>query len=461
MKSFKVVTMFILILTLLTSSVFAGPLSFPVNPQALVSVVSHTQPVVNQLVVDKYQITDVKVRGMSAELNNKDNVIYVERGQRVSVEVFFRGSELCSVGEDNACYDTRLRAYFGGYEYGVVEDTSEIFQVLPGVNDHKVLYLQMPNDLEASELYTLNIEMFDDEDSVRQKFYVRVEEPRHEVNIFDTIFNPTGAVRAGDALFASVRVENLGDNTEESVKVTVSVPQLGIRTSEYVDLLVTEQESNSGGISSSRRTSATSNDLLLMIPQDTVAGNYEVVVTVEYNRGHDVAEKKYTLQVASPRVVVQNTPSVRVNVASTLQALRAGESGSFTFSVSNLGQEPVTVTFDASGVEGWGTLNVNPGSVTVSPNTVKDVVVTVFANEGIEGTKLVSVNAKVNGNNVAQESLTVSVTKSAGSSETVKKVLIAGFLVLLGILVILAIILVVKKLTSDDEEGRVEGQTYY
>jgi len=451
MKALKFAMMFVLILTLITSSVFA--LQLPTNI---------VRPVVQNVVVqDKYLITDVEVNGMLADQNNNNNVIYVERGQRVPVEVFFKGTGLCSANEDNPCYDVRLRVYLGGYEFGVVEATSGIFQVLPGVNDHKILYLEMPEDLEASELYTLNVELFDDDDSVRQKYYLRVEESRHDVNIYDVIFNPNGAVRAGEALFTTVRVENLGDNTEESVKVTVSVPELGIRTSEYVDLLVTEQEANTDGVSSSRRRSATTNDLLLMVPESATAGSYEVVVTAEFNRGHDVAEKKYNLQVTSPRVVV-TTPveSVRVNVASTSQALEAGKSATFAFAVSNMGQEPVTVTFDASGADGWGTLNVAPGSVTVAPNSVKDVAVTVFANDNTDGTKVVSVRAKVNGNVVSENALTLNVSKHTGA-ETVKKVLVAGFIVLLVILVILAIVLVVRKLTSDDENGPVEGQTYY
>ncbi len=438
MKTLRFMAFLVLILVLLTTSVYA----------------------------DKFVVTDVKVNGIVAQAENNQNVIYVERGQTLPVEVFYVGAKPCTADDNNPCYDTRVRVSLGGYEYGDVNAVSEIFQVLPGVNDRKTLRLQLPNDLDASELYTLNVELFDDDDSVRMKYYLRVEEPRHNINIFDTILNPGTTLTAGQPLFASVRVENLGDNVEDSIKVTVSMPELGISTSEYVDLLITQQDVNRDGVVSSRRRSASTNDLLLMIPESARTGDYDVVVKVEFNRAHDTAEKRYIMHVNALQPATQTGPTgvqaLRVNLASGVQTATSGQGAAYTLSVSNLGQQPEQVTFEVSGADGWGTARVDPKAVTINPNSAVDAVVYVAANEGTEGIKVFTVKTKLGNEVVSEQTLTLNVTKQvSNTSETAKKALIIGFVVLLAILVILAIVVIVKKLTEDKEDTPVEGQTYY
>ena len=92
---------------------------------------------------------------------------------------------------------------------------------------------------------------------------------------------------------------------------------------------------------------------------------------------------------------------------------------------------------------------------------MQDVNVFVAPVEGFVGAQTFTVKVKQNNNVVAEKTLSVEVAKAQSDSDTLKKVLAIGFVVLLAILVILGIALIIKKLTKDNEEKPVEGQTYY
>lgn len=404
---------------------------------------------------DDFRIDVVKVKGLTV---SDSAPVRVERGTTVPVVVEFRGT-------GKIAYDTRIRVYIGGYEYGDVQAMSDIFEVRPGTRDSRELLLRVPYDIEASDDYTLNVEMFDDDNSVRKTYKLRVEEPRNSVNVFDVVFNPDNNVQAGTPLFASVRVENLGDNIENTVKVTLSVSSLNLQTSQLVDRLVNEQDLNEDD-SASRRTAATTNDMVLFIPEDTSEGDYEVAVRVDYNRLHNFQEKTYLMHVRALEKAVEpvgpvGLATLSVNVDANAQRVVEGQGAQYKFSVSNMGQDARTLSFEVLGVSDWGASRVDPQSVTVPSNSAKDVNVFVAPAEGFEGAKTFTVRVKEGNNLVAEKTLSVEVGGKVSKGDTLKKVLAIGFVVLLVILVILGIALAIRKLTQEGEEKPVEGQTYY
>jgi len=398
-----------------------------------------------------FEIEEVRVDDV--ELQNGVS-LYLERGTTVPVEVYVRGNQ--------RAYDARVRVYLGGYEYGDVEALSDIFEVEKNVVRPIRFNLQIPYDLEASEYYTLHVELFDDDNSVKETYRVRVQETRHFVNVFDVIFNPMNNVQAGQYLFATVRVENLGDNIEDTVKVTLRVPSLDLQTSQFVNNeLITQEHFNQGSeLAESRRVSATTGDLMLQIPQNTPAGDYEVVVTAEYDRGFGRTEKRYLMHVNSVTPSAVNDQSLTVNVDTNAQRVTEGQGAQFVFTITNLGQTARTFDFEVTGTEGWGTYRVDPQTLTVQPNDNEEVKVFVAPQEGVTGSKSFTVKVKSNGNVVAEKTLSVESVQGTGA-DTAKKVLAGIFIVLLVILVILAIAVIIKKATASKEEGPVEGQTYY
>ncbi len=60
------------------------------------------------------------------------------------------------------------------------------------------------------------------------KYILRIKETRHLLAIRDIIVRPGTSVDSGRPLFVIVRVENMGANKEEDIRVNVAIPDLGI-----------------------------------------------------------------------------------------------------------------------------------------------------------------------------------------------------------------------------------------
>jgi len=420
----------------------------------LVLAVSLFAGAVSAQAADFVTIDHVKVNGMAADPLSP---IFLERGQQVFVEVFFRGTDVCVIGDANPCYDTRVEVEIQGYERGEVRDVDGPFEVEPGVQYRKLLSFVLPEDIQASDDVNLNLEVKHDDGLVFVSFPVRIQEQRHNVNVFDVIFNPTSNVRAGQPLFATVRLENLGDNAEGSVRVNVAIPALGIQTSEFVDRLNTFSDNDGDDAD-------TTNDLLLFIPENAAEGDYDVVVSVEYNRGFDVNQRTFTLHVLAAEQVVLpidevERTSVVVNVESETLSVEAGEGAVYRFSVANLGQNPSTFSFELSNTGGWANTRVDPASVTVQPDQTKEVFVFVVPNEGSTGPKAFNLRVLSNGDVLSEAQLVLNVLEPKSGADA-KNVFTWIFAVLLAILVILVVVVLAKKLASKDGKG-IEGQTYY
>ncbi|HLC86072.1 MAG TPA: hypothetical protein VJG30_02210 [Candidatus Nanoarchaeia archaeon] len=410
--------------------------------------------------VPDFFIEKVEVDGTPASTSG---AIFVERGSTVYVDVWLRGNNVFRNCRDNnarSCYDVKVKAFIGGYEYGDVEDSTSSFEVEPGVRYHKTLRLVIPEDIDASDDYTLRVEAFDDDQSTddssstRIAYKLRLQEARHSVSVFDVLFNPSASVQAGQPLFATVRVENLGDNIEDSVRVSVSIPALGVQVQEYVDELETNQNEREDDINDA----ATTNDLVLMIPESAKEGDYDVVVRLDYNRFHSFEEQKYSLHVvALPQVAVG---TAQVNVDTLGHKVSAGQGAVYKFTVANLASQAQSYTVEVVGASDWATTRVDPMVLNVQPNSVGEVNIYVSPKEGVTGGKNFAVRVKSGNSLVAEKNLSLEVTPALKGSDSVKKVLTIVFIVLLLVLVLLVVVLLIKKLTEDKEEG-VEGKTYY
>lgn len=419
----------------------------------LVLAVSLFAGAVSAQAADFVTINHVKVNGMAVDPLFP---IYLESGQQVFVEVFFRGTPVCSAGDSNPCYDARVEVEIQGYEQGEVRDVEGPFEVEPGIQYRKVLSFVLPQDIQASDDVNLNVEIKHDDGLVFRSYPVRIQEQRHNINIFDVIFNPSTSVRAGQPLFATVRLENLGDNVENSIRVDVAIPSLGIQTSEFVDRLNT--------VFDDEDDAATTNDLLLFIPENAAEGDYDVVVTAEYNRGSIVSQKTFTMYVlgVQPRAPVTDDVQrtrVVVNVESETLSANAGEGAVYRFSVANLGQSASTFSFELSNTDGWANTRVDPSSLNVQPDQTKEVFVFVVPNEGVVGPKAFNLRVLSGGDVLSDSQLVLNVLEPKSGADA-KTVFTWIFAVLLVVLAVLVIVVLAKKFASKEGKG-VEGQTYY
>jgi len=405
-------------------------------------------------------IDQVKVNGITAIQDS----IYVERGTDAIVEIFFKGLDEDLDPETIEVYDgVRVEASIGGYEHGKIEAyTAEAFEVREGVQYRKVLRFNIPADIDASQDYTLNVRVWDSNGEDSNEYSLRVEPTRHLLSVYDAIISPQ-KVEAGKPVFVSAMVENIGAKKEDRATISVSIPALGVETVKFLDELITLDENNNEDDENEQVV-----DLALEIPKSAKAGEYELVISLAYNRGHTESEKTYKIVVEGQEqvdvtVVPAQTAIINVDVAS--QNVAQGQGAVYTLSLANLGQAAKVYTFAVEGVN-FGSVRVDPQAVTLNKDESKSVLIYVSpAENAAVGAKVFTVKV-LEGASVAKEfTLTANVVEGAQSASgynTFKKVLEIGFIVLLIILVILGIVVVAKKLAgNDDDDAGIEGQTYY
>ena len=401
-----------------------------------------------------YVIDSVEVESRTVS-ENDINFITFERGDSLDVEIWVKGMQS---GVGTVRDDVKVKAWIGGYEYGDVAEQTKIFKVEPSGLYKKTLSVSLPNDIDAdtrgsSKSYTLHVEAFDGNNEARKSYSLRVDEKRHDLRLVDVIFRPGTVVNAGDMLFTTIRVENMGDNKEEDIQVKLSIPELGFIARDYIDELVPEDNDND---------EETSGDVELFgrIPKDAESGNYEAKVELIFSRGHEVVSEEFTLVVDGKEAA--STESL-ISIDATRKDVKVGETASYKVMIANFGNEAVRYSAEVLGVGSWGSASVDPGFVAVNAGDTGELLVKVTPS--VVGEQSLTVKVKSNGQVVKEVNLQASVAKSSGD---LRKGLEIGFAVLAILLVILGLIIAFTKLRSENggdepglEEEKEAGQTYY
>lgn len=394
--------------------------------------------------------TGLEINGKS--VLGQDVVLNVERGDIIDISAELKATDDSS--------GVKLKAWIGGYEYDEIEDVTDIFDVEKGVTYIKELVLEVPEDVDASEDYTLHVEAFDKNDRVKESFVLRVKEQRHALDVYDVLFSPGLTVNAGDDLFARVRVENLGYKTERNIRIEVSVPELGVARAAYLDELVPQTKDDKD-----TESSASSNELWLPIPSDAPKGNYDLDVVVEYQRGNEVVRDTYTLTVkeGAPTIAEEG---LMVNSDVIVQNIAQGKGTAYTVSLANLAENARTFTVDVVGEDAFATARIDPSMVTLQADGTGEVVVYLSVKEDASlGEQSFRVNVNENGRLVKELTLKANVggvAAAEGDWASVKTGLEIGFIILLIILVILGIVVLISRAGRGRGEAEApSGETYY
>jgi uncharacterized membrane protein len=389
------------------------------------------------------------------------NILDIERGETLDLTVVIEAAASINGGSVD---DVSIKAEIEGYEYGDIEDRTSIFEVEEGLTYYKRLKLVIPEDIDASETYTLRIEVSDDDNKETWEFTLHIDEERHKLNIYDVILRPGSSVEAGRPLFVDVRVENLGAKKEENIKVTAAIPELGVKDSRYIDELVPVEGCEAFDCDDNEETSESSGDLFVRIPEGAKSGTYDLEIVVEYNRGHSVIVEKALINVEGVETVKEVGEAI-VSVDTTSREIVQGEEVGYRLMVANLGNEPQILSASVDGVQTWADSRVAPGFLTLQPGQTGEMFVYVKAREeATAGQKAFTVTLTSADGGVKVINLNADVAENETGFETAKNVLIGIFIVLVIILVILAIILAVKRIGGGREEAlepTSEGQSYY
>ncbi|MFH1642933.1 MAG: hypothetical protein ABIC04_08625 [Nanoarchaeota archaeon] len=363
--------------------------------------------------------------------------------------------------------DVQISAYIRGNQRDLVEDITDTFDMKPGVSYVKTLTLDLPERMDQ-KTYTLVIRVEDNSGELRSelRFNLEVDGSAHDIQIRDIILSPENSVKAGRALLASIRIKNRGEAVEEDVKIKVSLPELGVSASDYIDELDEE-----GG----EDDSTTSEELYLRIPDCAEKGEYTVQVCVEYDDGDEEECETTSIEVVEGDICPVYTPTTTtepttesktvITIGPETQEIKAGDSASYSVTLTNQGTGAKSYSVAADGAS-WATISLTPTNVVVlSPGESKTVMVNVAANAGTPiGTQMFSVTISSGDKILKQVPLTASVAKSTvtgGGLTSIKRGLEIGLVILVVLLVVLGLIIGFNKLRGSEDDKSDKEETYY
>ena len=413
-----------------------------------------------------YNFETVEINDIIAYLNQPTNLsrnLNLEQLETITVELTIKASQNISGGFVDF---VRCRSTLEGYEFGSVSDETPVFTVEQGNVYKKVMNINVPEDIETSEPYTLRLECSDPQDQEQLEFTVFLNEIRHFLRIFDVLLNPSNNIQAGKPLFVTVRLENRGQKEQDDIKVVVSVPELGISSSNFLNELVTVQQERTEQWKFEEESSGQL-DLLLRIPEDAPTGDYNVNVEAIYNRGHSRVATKVPLRIEGIEPEVEDKVESIINIDSTVKQVNAGEEATYRLMIANLGNKKGIYSIQIDGTSPWATASAEPGFLTVLPEGTGEALIRVKTASNAEaGDHFFTAKVMLGSEVINEVNLNTRVNQKmlvSAAPITFKSVLIGTFGLLVIVLIILGLVIAFKRSSKQEEEAPAltEGQTYY
>lgn len=413
-----------------------------------------------------YDILRIEVNDLEAFQQGSTSSIpnlNVELLDTLNVQVTLQGLMAADAFVDDVVCEAKIL----GYEFGALSDQTPIFTVEENLVYSKVMNIPIPDDIDASEQYTLRIECSDPIDEEQMEFTLVINEIRHYVNIFDVITSPSNTVGAGQPVIATIRVENRGQKEEDNVRVTVSIPELGVSATNYIDELVTLQQEEQEEFLFEEEAQGQI-DLLLRIPQDAPTGEYTLRVDVEYNRGHNIVSE--TRRIFVEGIKAEEKAETVLNIDATSKQVNRGDATTYTLTIANLGTEKGIYSVMVDGLTGDLQATVEPGFLTVLPDSTGQVRITVTPSADAEMRDYTFVaNIMLGKELINQVTLHAKVAgekeDTQAAATTFKTVLAVLFIILVVVLVALGLFIAFRKEKDETTEtsmpSEAQAQTYY
>lgn len=431
--------LFVVLVTLVT---IAGASAKTVNPGELPVVVEW-----------------VKVDGDTLDTNNIVNKIERNNQYEVKVKLIGQHDPAKPVDELTVLEDLTVEAKMTGYDYNdqiYDSDFESVGSLQEGQSETVTLSLSLPYKLDKGDA-SLTITVSDKMNDYTLKYVLYVEPEEHSMMIKDVIFSPSSTVVAGRSLLTTVYLKNIGaTDDEEGIKVSIEVPALGISAVDYIDVL-DEDEATS------------SEELWLVVPKCTPAGDYDAVVSVGFKDGEKTTTANEMITVLaddSCEAKVEQTQKTVIAVAAEPQEVKQGEGVAiYPLTLTNSGSEDKTYVVEADGYQDWAKVSMSPSSVVVvQSGEAKAVYAYVSALEAAApGEHMFSLTVKSGSETLKQIPLKANVVAAekapaAGKWDSVKKALEIGLIVLIVLLVILGLIIGFNKLKGNDEDEDLDEQ---
>ncbi len=401
------------------------------------------------------QINYVKINDeIVSQANGRSINLQVQRGDSLNVKVCLQA--LANV------QDAQVEADIYGYRYSLrdpqkVSDSSPTFDLDQNDTVCKTLNLQVPTKMDM-DYYKVHVMVADRDSTLFEQSYelhVKGIDSSSAVQIKDFTIDPTQVV-AGRPVTAMIQVKNYGHYDLSGLKLTMSIPQLNLQQSAYMNSLNADQ-------------SKVFEELYLRIPDCAKPGTYTVTLTVDFDE-YEETTKDTTIQVVGSDtcgIGANNgqTPPAQKTVVTVpnYQEISQGQSVVYPVMITNPMAVAKTYTIAVSGTGNWATTRIDPSAVTVVPaGQSKTVYLYVSANNNAEvGEKAFTLSIDSSDGDTRQVAITAKVTGNNNSSDSwsgLKNGLEIGLVILVIILIIIGLIIGFGKLKENKNEPT---ETYY
>ena len=225
-------------------------------------------------------------------------------GESMPIDVrFTAGSDL---------EDLKVSAWIDGYKSDISSSTSR-FDVLAGRTYVKRFSLDLPSVQDLKDLsndLTLHVRISNKNDDVEAQYSITVQRDSYAYNLL-SVEAPNKA-SAGDIIPVDVVLKNTGARELEDSFVTVSIPELGIQRKAYFGDLTPQDENGGDG-----KQDARERRVYLVIPSDTLSGNYDIVVKASNYDSSSTAIESITISGLTVGNNQTNTGSTGTNGVGT------------------------------------------------------------------------------------------------------------------------------------------------
>jgi len=386
-------------------------------------------------------IDNVEIDGTDL-MPNEANRLDIERGDEIEVDVHFTVSE----DQDNL----EIMAFISGYEYNDIDSVSDSkgpFAAEANVRYHKELKLNLPDDAEEDN-YKLRIIVADRYgEEVIQSYNLKVDVPRHKLEIQDVIFNPELSVKAGSALLAQVRLENKGEKEQDDVKVTVAIEDLGIAGIDYIDEIEDTDDSEE------------TEEIYLRIPMCTKAGIYDVKVTAEYANGRKSISTIKSINILANNLCEETKgPKTTITLGKQLENAMQGETAIYPITIINNQKQTKSYTISIDAAEWINSIKITPSTtVLVDGQSSETIYIHATTSPSAQtGAKVMTATLTSAGQPAKQIQLTTNITEQP--TNWIKLLLEAAVIILAVLVILIAIVVGYLKLKEDNDE---KPETYY
>jgi len=385
--------------------------------------------------LDEIEIDDTELQP------NEENRLDLERGEEIPIDIYFTTTE----DIDNM----EIMAFISGHEYNYITpaaDSKGPFDTEANVKYHKKLNIDLSEDFEEDD-YKLRI-IFSDRYGKEDIFAynLKVDVPRHLLKIQDIIFNPETQVKAGSALLAQVRLENKGEKTEDNIKITVQIPELGVSATDYIDEIEDTDEQEE------------TEEIYLRIPVCAKPGIYEAKITVEYSR--ETITKTKAIQITENEMCgLTQGPKTTITLGKQIEQITQGESATYPITITNNLEQSKSYTITIDAGEWAESITLTPAStILVDGQSSKTMYIHANADSKAEtGPKVINARITAAGQDTKEIQLTADIQEK--QTHWIKLIL-EGAVIILAIMVILvALVVGYLKLKENNEE--TEPETYY